>query len=186
MNFIIFNLADGSQVPCDLANLSQSLSLNCEIMRMVGDKHEAIGFVSPKTLVHFAVESANYALQNYSKEILPEAQTCIDLTRKWLEDSSSVSKEELYAAAYAANAAYAAYAAYAANAAAYAARAAYYAACAALAAVDAAYYAADAAYAANYAARRAANTTAANAADKSRLNEQNRQGNFILKFFEVE
>ena len=200
MNFIIFNLADGTQKPCDLANLSQSLSLNCEIVRMVGDKHEAIGYVSPKTLVHFAVESANYALQNYSKKILPEAQTCIDLINKWLEDSSSVSKEELYAAYDAANAAadaaYAADAVDAADDAANAANAAVNAANAAVnAAADAAYDAGNAAYAAYYAADAAANAAyyaadaayaAADAAGKSRLNEQNRQGNFILKFFEVE
>ena len=160
MTFIIFNLADGSQKPCDLANLSQSLSLNCEIVRMVGDKHEAIGYVSHKTLVHFAVESANYALQNYSKNITPKAQACIDLIKKWLEDSSSVSKEELKAAAYAA------------------------AAYAAAAAADAAAYAADAANAAAYAADAA--TAAACSAGKNKLNEQNRQGNFILKFFKVE
>ena len=174
MNFIIFNLADGSQVPCDLANLSRSLSLNCEIVRMVGDKQEAIGYVSHKTLVHFAVESANYALQNYSKKEIPKAQTCIDLIRKWLEDSSSVSKEELYAAANAANAASANAAS--ATSAAYAARAAAYAAYAVNAAYDAAYDAANAAY---YAAD-------ADAAGKNKLNEQNRQGNFILNFFEVE
>ena len=162
MNFIIFNLADGSQKPCDLANLSQSLSPNCEIVRMVGNKHEAIGYVSHKTLVYFAVESANYALQNYSKNITPKAQACIDLINKWLEDSSSVSKEELNAAAAAADAA---------------------AYCAANAA-DAAAYAADAANAAAYAADAA--TAAACSAGKNKLNEQNRQGNFILKFFKVE
>ena len=160
MNFIIFNLENGSQKPCDLANLSQSLSLNCEIVRIIGDKHEAIGYVCHKTLVHFAVEWADYALQNYSKEILPEAQTCIDLTRKWLEDSSSVSKEELYAAAVAAAASSAAYAA---------------ATAATAAAADAAYYA----------AANAANAANAAGADKNKLDEQNRQGNFILKFFEV-
>ena len=124
MNFIIFNLADGSQKPCDLANLSQSLSPNCEIVRIIGDKHEAIGYVSHKTLVHFAVEFAHYALQNYLKVQNPKVQNCIDLTRKWLQDQSSVSvdqlKEAAYAAAdaaYAADAADAAYAAYAADAA---------------------------------------------------------------------
>ena len=174
MNFIIFNLADGSQKPCDLAKLSRSLSPNCEIVRMVGDKHEAIGFVCHKTLVHFAVESANYALQNHSKEILPEAQACIDLIKKWIEDSSSVSNEELKAAANAAYAAYAAYNAYAASAASNAAYAASNAAYAAYAAGAAVYHA------------NAAADYAASAAGKNKLNEQNRQGNFILKFFEVE
>jgi hypothetical protein len=169
MNFIIFNLNDGSQKPCNLANLSQSLSPNCEIMRIIGDKHEAIGYVSHKTLVHFAVESADYALQNYSKKILPEAQTCIDLTRKWLQDQSSVSADQLKQAANAA--------ACAADAAHYAAA---YAAANAAEAAEAAYDAADAAYAANAA------YYAANAAGKNKLNEQNRQGTFILKFFGVE
>ena len=173
MNFIIFNLADGSQKPCDLAKLSRSLSPNCEIVRMVGDKHEAIGFVCHKTLVHFAVESANYALQNHSKEILPEAQACIDLIKKWIEDSSSVSNAKLSAAANAAYAAYVAYTAYAdANANAATAYAAYTAAT-------------DAAGAAVYHANAAADY-ATDAAGKNKLNEQNRQGNFILKFFEVE
>ncbi len=163
MKFIIFNLNDGSQKSCDLAHLSQSLSPNCEIVRIIGDKHEAIGYVSHKTLVHFAVEFAHYALQNYTKKILPEAQTCIDLTRKWLQDQSSVSavqlKQAAAYAAYAANAAYAVYAVYAANAAA---------------------NAADAANAANAAAY------AANAAGINKWNEQNRQGTFILKFFGME
>ena len=184
MNFIIFNLADGSQVSCDLANLSRSLSPNCEIMRIIGDKHEAIGYVSHKTLVHFAVEWANYAYQNYAKSQNPKVQNCIDLTRKWLQDQSSVSADQLKQAAYAvdtADAANAADAAYyaahtAANAAAqYAAHTAAYTAH--YAAANAAHYAANAAhYVAN----------AANAADKDKWNEQNRQGNFILKFFGME
>ena len=196
MNFIIFNFNNGSQKPCDLANLSQSLSPNCEIMRIIGDKHEAIGYVSHKTLVHFAVEWADYAYQNYAKSQNPKVQNCIDLTRKWLQDQSSVSADQLKQAADAASAAYAA-----ANAAAYAAdnAAAYAAAYAAYAAANAAAYAADAAadaaYAAAYNAYAAANAAAynayaaANAADaagKNKLNEQNRQGNFILKFFGME
>ena len=169
MNFIIFNLADGSQKPCDLVNLSQSLSPNCEIVRIIGNKHEAIGYVSHKTLVHFAVENANYAHQNYTKDQDPKVQNCIDLTRKWGQDQSSVSADQLKEAA---DAAY--------TAAAYAAYAAAYAAYAAANATDAAAYAAHAAADASNAAHAAAN------ADKNKLNEQNRQGTFILKFFEVE
>jgi len=184
MNFIIFHLENGSQVSCDLANLSRFLSPNCEIVRIIGDKHEAIGYVSHKTLVHFAVEWADYALQNYSKSQNPKVQNCIDLTRKWVQDQSSVSADQLKEAADAADAA-----SDAANAAHYAADAA----------SDAAHYAADAAsdaahYAAHYAAyaANAAANAAYNAADtaagksKNKLNEKSRQGNFILKFFEVE
>jgi hypothetical protein len=124
-------------------------------------------------VVFFAVEFARYALQNYIKKIIPEAQTCIDLVYKWLEDQSSVSKEELYAAARCAYSA--------ASAAVYAAYSAAYAAYAA------ASYAADAADAAAYAAN-AASYAAANAAyaAENRLDEQNRQGTFILNFFGVE
>jgi len=180
MNFIIFNLNDGSQLPCDLANLSQSLSPNCEIVRIIGDKHEAIGYVSHKTLVHFAVEWADYALQNYSKSQNPKVQNCIDLTRKWVQDQSSVSADQLKEAADAADAA------------SDAANAAHYAADAAYAAADAAYAAdaaSDAAYNAANAAADAANAAADAAycaAGKSKLNEKNRQGTFILKFFGVE
>jgi hypothetical protein len=138
-------------------------------VRIIGNKHEAIGYVSHKTLVHFAIEWADYALQNYSKKILPEAQNCIDLTRKWLQDQSFVSADQLKEAADAADAAADAAAANTDADAAYVA---------AYAAADAAvYYAADAVYAAYY---------AADAAGKNKLNEQNRQGTFILKFFGVE
>ncbi len=148
MNFLIFNLDDGSKKPCNLAELSKSLAPNCEILREVGDSYEAIGLVSHKILIHFAVEWADYALKNYAKKDIPEAQTCISLVKKWIEDSSSVSKEELANAANAASAA--AYAA--ANAAAYAANAA----------------------------------DAADAAGKTREEELERQGNFILTYFKVE
>lgn len=169
MNFTIFNLNDGSQMTCDLAELSQSLSFNCEIVRINGDHCEAVGFVSHKTLVSFCVEWADYALQNYSKQAIVEAEECISLVKKWIEDSNSVSNKQLKSAADAA--VYAAYAACATDAAAYAAYAAY-AACAADAAANAA---ARAAYAAAYAAACAA----------ARKNELERQGNFILKHFGV-
>jgi len=173
MNFIIFHLENGSQVSCDLANLSRFLSPNCEIVRIIGDKHEAIGYVSHKTLVHFAVEWADYALQNYSKSQNPKVQNCIDLTRKWVQDQSSVSADQLKEAADAADAA-----SDAANAAHYAADAA----------SDAAHYAAHyAAYATNAAANAAYNAAdTAAGKSKNKLNEKSRQGNFILKFFEVE
>jgi hypothetical protein len=186
MNFIIFNLENGSQKPCNLANLSQSLSPNCEIVRIIGDKHEAIGYVSHSLLVHFAIESANYALQNYAKSQNPKVQNCINLTRKWLQDHNSVSADQLKEAAYAANTA-----GFAANTAHAAADAADAAANAAYAAADAADAAANAAYAAAYAvcaanAAHCAAINAAYAAGKNKLNEQNRQGTFILKFFGVE
>jgi hypothetical protein len=140
--FRVINLTDGSQKDCSFESLSNSLFANCIILRVKEDGFESIGLVTHQTLVFFAVEFAHYALQNYIKKILPEAQTCIDLVYKWIKDQSSVSKEELSAAASATDAANA-----------------------------------DTAYAAAYAA--------ANAAE-NRLDEQNRQGTFILNFFGVE
>ena len=187
MTFKIISLIDGSTKSCDLVNLSQSLSLNCEVLREVDGSHEAVGFVSHETLVFFSVEFADYALLNYTKKKSPEAEVCIALTRKWLKNQDSVSNEELRVAA---NVAYAADAAYdnADNAAIYAAiNAANYAANYANA------YAAD--YAAAYAAHAAAAYAYANAADayanaadaaavgKSKKKEQERQGNFILSYF---
>ena len=189
MTFKIISLVDGSIKPCNLVNLSQSLSLNCEVLREIDGSHEAIGFVGHETLVFFAVEFADYALKNHSKEQIPAAEAAILLVRKWLQDKSSVSKEELKAAAAAAdyaavNAARADYAAVNAARAAYAAvnaaRAAYAAVNAAINAAHAAAYAARAAYAADYAA---INAAAAAAVRKSKLKEQERQGNFILSYF---
>jgi len=193
MKFRIINLTDGSQKDCSFQDLSKCLSSNCVILRVKEEGFQSIGLVTHQTLVFFAVEFAHYALQNYAKKKSPEAEICISLVRKWIEDDTSVSNEELraaYAAAYsAANAAYAA------------ADAAYYAADAAAAAANAAnaagsarsatYAHAHAAYAANAAADAAAATTyaataAAAAAGKNKLDEQNRQATFILNFFGTE
>jgi hypothetical protein len=165
MKFRIIDLSGGFQKDCSFQDLSTSLSSNCIILRFKEEGFESIGLVTHHTLVFFAVEFVYYALQNYTKKITPEAQTCIDLTRKWLEDQSSVSKEELSAAADAADAAYYAYsgAAYAAGSARSAAHATTYA---------------------DVAADRAA--CEAHAAGINKLDEQNRQATFILNFFGAE
>ena len=166
MAYKIISLVDGSTKSCDLVNLSQSLSLNCEVLREVDGSHEAVGFVSHETLVFFSVEFADYALLNYTKKKSPEAEVCIALTRKWLENHDSVSNKELRVAAYAANAANAAYAA---AHAAYAANAADAADAARAAAYYAVYAAADAAY-------------AAGDDEKKREAELIRQGQFIVGY----
>ena len=166
MKFRIINLADGYQKDCSFQDLSTSLYSNSIILKIKEEDFESIGLVTHQTLVFFAVEFANYALQNYTKKILHEAQTCIDLTRKWLEDQSSVSGEELRTAASAAHAAAtAAYsgAAYAAGSARSAAHATTYADVAADCAACECY-----------------------AAGKNKLDEQNRQATFILNFFGAE
>ena len=135
-----------------LNELSQNLKVQSEIYAL-SDREIYLGLISHKTLVLFSTEFADYALQNYAKKKIPEAGICIRLTRKWLEDQSSVSREELNAAA-----------AYAADAAAAAAYAAYAAADA-----DAVYF-------------HAANAHASYAAGEDEDKEYLRQGAFILDF----
>jgi len=175
--FRVINLANGWQEDCSLDDLSLIVGQNCEILRFKEGGLEAIGFVSAQTLVFFDIEFADYALQNYANKILPEAQTCIDLARKRMKDQSSVSEEQIrtaanltYAAAYAAidNAANAAYAAI--DNATYAA-------------IDAAFTTIDIGCAGNSATKA---VYAAIAARKSKLDERNRQGTFILNFFGAE
>ena len=185
MTYKIISLVDGSTKSCALVNLSQSLSLNCEVLREVDGSHEAVGFVNHETLVFFAVEFADYALNNYTKRKIPEAEACIALTRKWLKNQDSVSNEELKVAANAAADAAADAAVYAANAAA-AANAAYAAAtyvAATYAAIYAAANAANAAAHAAYAATAAASAAESASAEKSKKKEKERQGNFILSYF---
>jgi len=100
-----------------LDQISRNLKVQSDVF-ILSDKEIYLGSIYNKTLVFFATEFADYALQNYEKERLPEAEECIALVRKWIEDNTSVSNEELRAAANAADAANAAYAAYAAYAAA--------------------------------------------------------------------
>ena len=167
-------VTSGTSKEVTLDRLSRSLRPQSEIYTLSGGE-VYLGVISHKTLVFLATEFADYAIKNYAKKYLPEAEACLSLTRSWIEDDSSVSEEELraaanaaYAAYAAADAAYAAYAADAADAAAYAAANAADAAAvrAASAAYDAAVNAADAAY----------------AAGKDREREFIRQGKFILYF----
>ena len=171
-----------------LAEISRNLKVQSDVF-ILSDKEIYLGPVSHKTLVFFITEFADYALKNYTKKNIPEADICISLAKKWLQDNTSVSNEELIAAdadaiAYAAYAVYAAAAedpyaaadaAYAADAAANAAAAAVYAVYAAAAVYDADAYA----YAANAAA------AAAYAAVVDRDKEFLRQGEFILDFLKT-
>ena len=186
MKFQVHNLQDGSMKECDLNNLSRSLSVDSEIVLFDGERIEAIGFVSHSLLVYFCVEFADYALQNYTNGKIPKAEECISLVRKWIENPSSVSKEELNAAANAVDYA-ATFAADAANVAYTYAAAAYAADAANVAAAAAAYVAytyAAAAFAANVAAAAAAAFAAfAAATGKNKEKEFERQGRFILSYF---
>ena len=165
----IISTLDGSTETCSLSELSQKLKLNCILAELNSDGSLIDSWpLVHETLVTFAVEFADYTLLNYTKKKkIPEAEACIALTRKWLENSETVSKEELRVAANAAaraaaNAAYAAYAAAAAHAAYDAARATYAAANAAAAAYAAA--------------------NAAGGGEKKREAELIRQGQFIVGY----
>jgi hypothetical protein len=153
----------GGKKVVPLTEISRSLRPQSEIYSIQEDGEVYLGVISHKALILLATEFADYALRNYAKKYLPKAEACLSLTRRWIEDDSSVSKEELRAAA----------------------NAAYDAAYAAANAADAAYAAANAANAADavaaaYAA--AAGNAAANAARKDREREFIRQGKFILDF----
>jgi hypothetical protein len=170
---VLYGITSGnSKSNVQLSEISRNLKPSSEVYS-ISDKEVYLGVISRQTLVLFATEFADYALQNYAKKDFPEAETCIRLTRKWLEDRESVSDEELWAAANAA-AAHAAAATYAAAYAAYAAAA--YAAAVASAASAAAYAAAVAS------AASAAADAAADAAGVAREKELLRQGTFILDF----
>jgi len=166
MNYKI--VSHGTSEKATLDRLSRNLKPQSEIYSIQEDGEFYLGAISHKTLVFFATEFADYAIKNYAKRKIPEAEFCLSIVRKWIEGEFSVSEEELRAAA---DAAYAAYAA--ADAAAAAADAAYAAAHAANAAAHAAAYAAaNAAYAAYAAA----------AAGKDKEGEFERQGEFILGY----
>jgi hypothetical protein len=162
-------ITNGTFKEVTLGEISRNLKTQSEFYA-IQDGEVYLGVISHKALVFLATEFADYAIKNYAKKYLPKAEACLSLTRRWIEDDSSVSEEELRAAADAAYAAYAAYAANSAYAAAYAANAA---------AVRAAYaaYAADAAAYAAYAAN-----AAYAAAGKDRDGEFERQGRFILDY----
>ena len=124
MTYQIISTLDGSVTNCSLAELSQKLKLNCILAELNADNTIIDSWpLVHETLVTFAVEFADYALNHYSKKKSPEAETCIALTRRWLKNYNSVSNEELKVAADAA--------ADAADAATYAAADAAYAAAAA-------------------------------------------------------
>ena len=184
MKFRIIDLSDCSQKDCSLQQLSVSLSPSCVILRVKEDGFESIGLITHHTLAFFAVEFADYALQNYAVGNLYDAKECIYIARKWLEVQSSVSVEELFVAS--GNASYNGmhrvnghinYAAGSAgNVAGYAAK--YHNRL-----YDSRMNNLQTAYANNTAAYA---VDAANAAGTSRLDARNRQGTFILNFFGAE
>ena len=153
-----------------IGEISRNLKVSSEVYALL-DSEIYLGMISHKTLVFFSVEFAEYAIKNYTRDRVPEADLCISLIRKWISGDTSVSNEDLRAAANAtshtaaATSHTAAAAIYSANAAANAANAN-----SGSAAFDAN---ANAVYAAYY---------ASDAAGKDKDKEFIRQGEFILDF----
>lgn len=86
-------------IRADLSNLSRSLYPNSEVYLVEGEEKKLLGYLFHKTLVYFAAEFADYAVNNYQPSVSEEARYCIQLVRKWIKDSSSVSMDEFRAAA---------------------------------------------------------------------------------------
>jgi hypothetical protein len=54
-----------------------------------------IGCITRIKYIYIITEIADYGICNYNSEIISEAQSCIKLARRWLEDPGSISKEEI-------------------------------------------------------------------------------------------
>jgi len=87
-------VTSGKTKEVTLGGISRSLGISSEVYAL-SDGETYLGMISHKILVFFATEFADYAIKNYAKKDLPEAETCIRLTRKWLEDRDSVSNKDL-------------------------------------------------------------------------------------------
>jgi hypothetical protein len=101
MSRFLIESPDGKRKSLTLEELSRNLCLNGILYEVSGDSEKGIGFIGHKTLVFFAHTWGTWALET-SKAKPPEAQEALRLVGLWLEDSESVSNEELKAAARAA------------------------------------------------------------------------------------
>ena len=85
-------VTSGTAKEVTLGEISGNLRIFSEVY-FIQDGEIYLGPVSHKTLVLFPTEFAHYALQNYAKKNNPEAEICISLVRKWIEDDTSVSNK---------------------------------------------------------------------------------------------
>ena len=85
----------------DLIDLSRNLKMNSDIFSIESKEEVLLGIISHKSLVYLSSEFADYALQNYEKKRITEAETYTSLINKWIDDDTSVSASA-YSAAYAA------------------------------------------------------------------------------------
>jgi hypothetical protein len=94
MRFKVINILTGKKVECEIYELSQNLSPNCEILKYNFDGTlEAIGFVSYETLSHFANEFAAFIYDNFSYNKSPICAATISAVRDYF--NKQVSKQYL-------------------------------------------------------------------------------------------
>jgi hypothetical protein len=98
MSGFLIESPDGKRKSLTLEELSRNLCLNGILYEKSEEHERAIGFISHKTLVFFAHTWGTWVLEA-SKTKPPKAQEALRLVGLWLEDSESVSNEELQAAA---------------------------------------------------------------------------------------
>jgi hypothetical protein len=83
----------------NLASLSTKLKVNSEIYSIECEKEILLGIISHKSLVYLSSEFADFVYQNYAKNEDLKIESCINLIRKWIDNSSSVSQKNLFIAA---------------------------------------------------------------------------------------
>jgi hypothetical protein len=97
--FKVISLQTGETREVELVKLSRNLMLNSIVARGTPDGGlEHLGLITHQDLVFYAYTWATWALEA-SETKAPEAQEALRLVGLWLEDSESVSDEELKAAA---------------------------------------------------------------------------------------
>lgn len=90
----LYRIVTHSQIfTVDLEFLVRNLTFDCEIYD-VSDGEIFLGVINHKSYVYIASEIADYCINNYYKDDNPLFQEALTLTRRWLEDTTSVSVEE--------------------------------------------------------------------------------------------
>jgi hypothetical protein len=90
----LYRIVTHSQIfNVELEFLSRNLTFDCEIYD-VSDGEIFLGAINHKSYVYIASEIADYCINNYYKDDNPLFQEALTLTRRWLEDTTSVSVEE--------------------------------------------------------------------------------------------
>ena len=97
---IVYKKYYTSHFVSSLRNLSRNISDNCEIYEVTEDELY-IGHISKKSFLFISVNIADYFLrnfarrrENFSEKILKSAESCVDVSKRWLDDPESFSAKE--------------------------------------------------------------------------------------------